>query len=215
MPVTIDDFPRKKTLDLRLSMAEALAGFLRTQRFPDEFGATQFAAVFSEWPDADARFVTPAACVLPRGPLVYADARLVPTLLEDTCFPAAGTGQKGFGLYALADAECDFDVQVRAPTGKERSDVVAGFEQLFVSDGILMDHQQGRRYGRLITLDAYYGLPARYSLQSVTVDDDGEAALKNRREATFLVRAQAKLVKVGVVYPFVLTIRELVDGEPV
>ena len=214
MPITIDQYPRKQTLDLRLSMAASLAAFLRDQRFPDEFGSTQFAEVYEEWPGPDDRFVTPAACVLPRGQLDYALARLTPTLLEDTCFPPAGTGQNGFGLYALADAECDFEVQVRAPTTKERSDVVAGFEKLFVADRLLMDHEQGRRYGRLITLTTYHGLPARYSLQSVTVDDDADSAMKNRRESTFLVRAQAKLVKVGFVAPFVLRITEIVDDEP-
>lgn len=192
-------------------MAETLAVFLRAQRFPDQSGGTQFAEVFAEWPSADDRFVTPAACVLPTGPMSYAEARLTPTLLEDTW---EVRGEPGFGLYALADAECDFEVQVRCPTGGERDDIVQGFEGLFVEDGLLMNHQQGRRYGRVINLATYFALPARFSLQSVSILDDTDTALRNRNEAKFVVRAQAKQVKIGRVMPFVLKIVETVDGEP-
>jgi hypothetical protein len=210
MPIKLYQYSRKQTLSLRLSMAAALADFLRSQRFPEPDGPVQFAEVFDEWPAADDRFVTPAACVLPRGALNYAEARLTPTLLEDTW---EVKGEPGFGLYALADAECDFEVQVRAPTGKERDDIVAGFERLFVEDGLLMNHEQGRRYGRLVTLQAYFGLPARFSLQSVSILDDQETAIRNRNEAVFVVRAQAKQVRLGPVQPFTLKIVEKVDDE--
>lgn len=192
-------------------MAKALADYLRTARFPDSSGGTQFSEVFDEWPGAEDRFVNTAACVLPRGAMTYADARLTPTLIPGTW---EREGEPGFGLYAMADAECDFEVQVRAASPKERADIVAGFETMFVEDGVLMNYLQGRRNGRLITLDAYFGLPARFSLQQMTIDDDGDAAMRNRREATFVVRAQAKHVKVGPVQPFTLRIVETVDGEP-
>src|SRR5882672_7368205 len=97
-----DQFSRKQTLDLESAMAKSIADLLRAQEFvgPGGQGTIRFNEVFPEWPTSNDRYIASAACVQPLNPIVYEDARLTPSLLEDTWEPK---GMRGFGLYALAE----------------------------------------------------------------------------------------------------------------
>jgi len=202
-------YSRSQTLDLRLAMANALASYLGDMEFRAGARAFQFARVFDEWPSAMDDSVLPAACVLPDEVLKYADARLTPALVEETWEPA---GRPGWGLYELADAECDLGVTVRAASPGERSAIVATVEAAFVEDRVTGNFEQGARMSRVLTMPAYWGLPCRVRMVEMRVLDDGETAQKNWNEATFLVRAQATQVKLDRVAPFRLKIVEDVEG---
>lgn len=201
-----ESFTRKQTLDVRLALASALAAHLRTLEFNSGGALFSFAQVFDEWPAWEQEFVSPAACVLPDEELAYVDARPVPTLLEETWEPQ---GQAGWGLYALSDAECDLRVNVRAPSGGERTAIVQTVEEAFVIDQVTGNYDQGRRYGIMLDLPEYFALQGRFSLQTMRILDDAETAMRNQNEAVFLVRAQAPHVKVAPVQPFLLRIEDL------
>lgn len=207
-------FSRTQTLDLRLSLAAALAEHLRGMTFNAGGRALQFARVYDEWPAWQNDFVSPAAVVLPDEELTYADARLTPTLLEETWEPQDSTGKPiglaGWGLYQLADGEVDLSVNVRAPTPGERTAIVRGIEEAFVSPNATGDYREGARYGILLPLPTYYGLAGRFSLQMLRELDDADTVARKQREVIFVVRAQAPQVKVGVVQPFKLRITEIV-----
>lgn len=202
-------YSRTATLDLRLAMASALADFLASLSFRAGSRDFQFARVFDEWPSAMEDSVLPAACVLPDEVLKYSDARLTPTLVEETWEPA---GRPGWGLYELADAECDMGVTVRAASPGERSAIVAGVEAAFVEDRVTGNFERGARMNRILAMPAYWGLPCRVRVAEMRVLDDGETAQKNWNEATFLVRAQATQVRLDRVVPFRLKIVEDVEG---
>lgn len=214
---TPEQFSRKQTLDLESAMAKAIADLLRVQNFvgPGGQGTIRFNEVFAEWPSSNDRYVGPAACVQPMNPIVYEDSRMTPSLLEDTWEPK---GARGFGLYALAEGVKDFEVILRAPTKPERRALMAGIETLLVAPGVLNNRAQGARYGVVQTMAEYWSLNCRLSQQSKQVEDDADKAQKNRWEATFVVRAQAPLVKLDVVTPFkvkiVETFKEPGDPDP-
>lgn len=192
-------------------MRAAVSALLTGKEFPgpgDGGAPIKFSQVFDEWPTSNDRYVTPAACVLPAGKLVYADARLTPTLLEETWEPRGGAG---LGLYALAEGEKDFEVQVRAVSKAERRALVAGIEDLLTSEPGVLTNPRGAKYGVLRPMPEYWGLDVRLSLQDKGLDDTEDAAQKNRWEATFTVRAQALLVKLDTVVPFTVTIREVIE----
>jgi hypothetical protein len=205
-----DQFSRHQTLDLETAMATAVSDNLKDQVFPGAggLGVIRFQEVFSEWPTANDRHVSPAACVTPVNRLLYSEARLTPSLLEDTWEPR---GMRGFGLYALAEGTKDFEVVIRAATKAERRALVAGIEGLFLAPGVLNNRAQGARYGVVQTMPEYWGLLCRLSLQDKQLEDTEESAQKNRWEATFLVRAQAPLVKLDVVTPFKVKIVEQIE----
>ncbi len=210
--MTREKFSRKQTLDLQTAMATAIAGVLRPAEFPGPVGKgkIKFRKVFAEWPTSVDGNVTLAACVLSNDTIKYAPALLTPKLLEDTWEPKGGLG---LGLYKVSEGECDFHVELRAPSKPERSALVAGVEQLFFAAGVLNTNPQGARYGVMVPMPEYWGLNVRLSVQDKAMGDDAESAKTNRWEAVFLIRAQANHVRLDTVAPFKVRIIELVDGE--
>lgn len=209
MPITdISQYSRKQTLDVRSAMATAIARKLRDSVFPrGSGGSIKFAEVFESWPSYEQRYVPPSACVLPT-PTLYDAARLTPTLLEDTWEPP---GDVGFGLYQLADIEVEFEINIRAASSAERSDIIAGLEQAWVADGILMDQVAGARYGILLEMPEYWGLCAGFSLVSARTLDDEDKAMREHREAVLSVKGVASQVTLRPVRPLNLTVRVDMD----
>jgi hypothetical protein len=204
MPIVREQYSRSQRLDVKQAMATAIANYLRSLRFPRASGGEfAFAQVFEEWPDYEQRFVPPSACVLPT-PTLYAPARLTPTLMEDTW---EIRGEPGFGLYKLADIEADFEINVRAPSGAERSDIIAGIEQAWVAADLLMDHSSGARYGIELAMPEYWGLCATFALLSARVLDNEDMAMKAHREAVLTLSGVAPQVKLGPVRPMNMNIR--------
>jgi len=182
----------------------ALAKRLRDTDFPRASGGSfRFAEVFSSWPSYEQRYVPPSACVLPT-PTIYDAARLTPTLMEDTWEPP---GDIGFGLYKLADIEAEFEVNIRTASATERSDIIAQVEQMWVADGLLMDHAAGARYGILLEMPEYFGVCAGFSLKSARVLDDEDRAMREHREAIITLMGVAPQVTVRAVRPLTLTVR--------
>jgi hypothetical protein len=200
-------FSRKQTNDLQSAMAEAIGTLLRNSEFPGPRGKgrIKFAAVYDEWPSSQDNALSPSACVRTPDSIKYAPALLTPTLLEETWEPV---GQLGVGLYKLSEGECDFHLEVRAASRRERSALVAGIESLFVEPLVLNDKQIGGQYGRTLPMPSYWNLDVRIALQETLTSDDAESAKTNRWDSDFLVRAQANHVRLDVVSPFRLKIIE-------
>lgn len=190
-------------------MALALARHLEDQRFYLSTGVFTFAAVFDEWPSYLDRFVPPSACVLP-GAWQYTDWSMTPRLLEDTW---EVQGEPGFGLYKLSETEVEFEISMRSSNAAERDAIILGLEESFKAPGLLMDEQQGPRYGIMLPLPEYYGLDARFALQGARVIDDEERAMRENRDAVMTISGQAPQVAVGPVFPLNLRIRLEVDGN--
>lgn len=202
-------YSRKRTKSLRAAMAEALQTKLLLARFDRGDGTTfPLAEVYPAWPDPEDHYVYPSATILP-GPATYEDAGMTPTLLDGTWEPE---GQPGFGLYKLSELVVPFEVQVRAPTDSERDLLVAGLEDMWVEEGVLMDHEVGARYGVELDLPGYWGVCAIFSLQSVRILDNEDSAQRQHREAVLSVIGRAPQVKLGPVQPMKLTIRQCLDG---
>lgn len=201
-------YSRRAKLDLRLSMAAALKGFLETLTFSAGGRPLKFARVYEEWAGWTDKGVQPAASVLPDEQIEYGKAPLTPSLIDGTWEPH---GQAGWGLYQLSMAECDMEISIRANSSGERSAVMAVMETAFVEDGAGSSYERGRRYGRIIPMPDYYGLNARFTLLSSRVLDDGDSAMKNRNEASMVVSAQAPLARVDVVQPFIARVTEVLE----
>ncbi len=214
-----DQFSRVQTLDVRHALAFALRRLLESLTFDSGGNQFQFSRVFDNWPSWNDQYVAPAACVLPDDEVVYADALLTPTLLEETWEPQDQNGvplrTAGWALFMESEAECDLSVTVRAPTEAERTALIIGVENAFTVDRVTSDYEDGRRYGRLLPLPEYFGLDGRFALASHRLLDDAETAMRNQWEAIFLVRAQTTKVKVGPVQPFQLRLTQVVGGVPV
>ena len=205
MPISLDQYSRKATIDVRSAMALAVARHLRGLEFfnPSRF---QFSEVFEEWPSYLSRYVPPAACVLPTA-AKYGDALLTPALCEDTW---EVKGEAGFGLYKLSELEVDLEVSIRAAHTSEREAIILGVEQSFVDVGLLMTETSGR-YGILLDMPEYYGTQCRLSLSSSRVMDDEDRAIREQRDCVLTLQAQASVFRVGRVYPLNLTIRQMVE----
>lgn len=199
-------YSRTQSLDLRTAMAAALCRRLQSGTFPGAGGqgTMQMEAAYQEWPSFGDEVVTPSCCVLPDGEGQDVEARLTPSLLEDTW---ETKGEPGYGLYVLSDYECEFVVKIRAATAAERSAVISYVEQLFVQDpDILIAPVGGNRYGMLARMDEYYQRDCRFGLLGTTVIDDQESAMREQRDAQFRIEAQAQKVRVGIVQPFTLRV---------
>lgn len=204
MPIVREQYSRSQSLDIKQAMASAVARYLRSLRFPRASGGSfAFSQVFEEWPEYEQRYVPPSACVLPT-PTIYAPARTTPTLLEDTW---EIRGEPGFGLYKLADIEADFEINVRAPSNAERSDIIMGIEQIWVAEEVLMDHSSGARYGIELPMPEYWGLLATFALRSARVLDNEDMAMKGHREAILTLQGAAPQVKLGLVRPLNLNVK--------
>jgi hypothetical protein len=207
--ISRQQFSKTQSLDLRTAMAAALCRKLQSELFPGPggIGTTRLEVAYQEWPSFGDEVVTPAACVLPDGEGRDVEARLTPSLLEDTW---ENEGEPGYGLYVLSDYECEFLVKIRAATSAERSAVIAGVEQMFVQDpDILIAPVGGNRYGMLARMDEYYQRECRFGLLGTTVIDDQGTAMREQRDAQFRIQAQAQKVRVGLVQPF--TVRVFTD----
>jgi len=209
MPITREEFSRRRTTDLETAMARGLKAVLQDAVFPAPGGTVRLLAVFDEWPGLNDGNVAPAACVLPNNDITYASPQNTPALLEDTW---ERRGEPGFGLYKLSEGTKDFVVQVRASTGPERAAIKGGVEEMFVDPQVLMT-DAGVRYGIIRELADYYRVPARYTLISSRKPDDAESAARNVEEAEFVIRCDAPHVVVGPVQPFKLkVVVDVVEG---
>lgn len=206
--MTLDRYSRKRTADLQSSMAAAIGLLLRSSTFPGPRGkgSIALAKVFDEWPSANDVALSPAACVRTPEPIRYG-ALLTPTLFEETWEPK---GALGVGLYKLTEGECDYRIELRAASKAERAALVAGIEDLFVEPMVLNNRAAGAQNGRVLPMPGYWGLPARFSHRETLTSDDAEGAKTGRWDAEFLIAGQASRVKLGVVSPFRVTIREVV-----
>jgi hypothetical protein len=184
-------------------MGLALRRHLEVLQFQNAGAIFGFNEVFDEWPSYIQRYVPPAACVLP-GSWEYGDWSFTPTLLEDTW---EVRGEPGFGLYKLSELSANFEVSIRANSNAERSSLIQGIEESFVAPRLLMDDPAGARYGVFLPLPEYYGLEARFALLSARNMDTEDSALREHRDAVFVVSGQAPQVRVGPVFPLNLTIQ--------
>ena len=205
-------FSRKQTLDLRSAMVAAIAKRLKAAVFPTKSGGptVKFAQVFEHWPDYTQKYVATTAAVMP-AQWPYDAARLTPSLIEETWEPR---GKVGLGLYALADISADFEIYLRSPSDFERSVFIAGLEQLWVADEVLMDPVAGARYGVVIEMPEYWGVCAGFALKSVRVLDDENKAMREHREAIVTLTGQATQVKLAPVRPMTLKIKVNPDLAP-
>jgi len=201
-------YSRSQTLDLRSAMSRAVAKRLREAEFFKPGGGTmRFAQVFDHWAEYQQRYIANTAAVVPSESL-YDAARLTPTLLEDTWEPR---GEVGVGLYKTADIETEVKVLMRCPTEAERAAFIAGVEDLWVSEQVLMDHEAGPRYGVLLPMVEYWSICAGFALKAIRVIDDEQRAMRDRWEAEILIAGQAPQVKLGPVRPLRLTVRMTVE----
>ena len=127
---------------------------------------------------------------------------MVPHLLEDTVEMGDAYG---YGLYKSAEMLDEFTLQIRATTSAQRSLLKLAIEDAFQTPNVMQD-PQGQRYGLLLDLPEYWGLKARASLLSGSNSDSDDAAMRNQREATFVISMQADKVQLGEVYPMALTV---------
>lgn len=209
MPITRQQYSRTATRSARDAMALALTRHLESLQFQLSGATFQLATVFSEWPAYLDRYVPPCACVLPNE-WRYSDWAFTPKLLEDTW---EVPGEPGFGLYKLSEIETDFEISLRTNNPAERDAMINGIEESFVAANVLMDEAQGPRYGIILPLPEYYGLAARFALQSARVIDDEERTMREQRDAVLTISSQAPQVRVGPVFPLNLKIRLTIDGE--
>ncbi len=217
MQITLEQYSRKAATDLENGIARAVRAAIEGALVqpPGEAPRLAFSRVFDTWASYEQDFVAPAACVVPAGALQFVESYSTPCLLEETWEPQ---GEPGFGLYAVAAAEQEIDVLVRAGSDVERNLLVRALEGLFfekTAEGALLHLPAGARYGRVLTMDDYYQLPVRTSLREVAKGDNEESAQRSAWEARVGLRVQAKEVVLGVVQPFTVTIQaEVVEEFP-
>ena len=197
-------FSRKASIGLRNALAVALGRLVQDLTFPGS-QAQNFAAVYDEWPDFLETGVFPAACILP-GEFKYTDSQMTPALLEETWEPQ---GMPGWGLQKTAELQTDFQLVVRTNLPGERAQLMQAVEDLFQSQGNLMD-TTGPRYGLLVTLPEYYGISARFTLLSGSVMDNEDTAMREKRDASFIVSARAPKVQVTPVWPLALSVTKTI-----
>jgi hypothetical protein len=208
MAFEVTDYSRRATLDLATAMATALRRLLLSAELKMPDGTpVRFSEVFEEWPGAEDEYVPPAACVLP-GELVYGAAYPTPAPLEDTWEPP---GQYGFMLTKVAEAELPIEVEVRTPTQGQRAQVVAALESLFF-DRPVGHLGTDSRYGVVVPMPEYFGLPAHFALDRNRKLDDQDRALRNAWETVVRLNAQAPQVVLGRASPFTVSVEEVV-GE--
>lgn len=162
----------------------------------------------------------PAAAVLPDRP-VYEANGFVPSMIESTwsggdpllvddrgrqLYPIGDGSGRGFALFTIAEMVVPFVLIFRARSKPQRSAIVRILETSMVEDGsvvpdpstlnpILVTDEMERpiRYGRLLTMDDYYGRKVRISLQSQQLLDSESGAGENRWMAQFEIAAQAQV----------------------
>lgn len=214
MPLFLrEQFSRTASLDLETAIAKALTGTIsRPFIGPGGKGKVVFAQVFEDWATFEDDFVSPSAVVMPDGELLYGPSQLVPSLIEETWEPK---GEQGFGLYVLSEATKDFTVVIRSSNQAERNALKAGVEGAFVAPEVNIAPRLGERYGTVVDMPEYWGLPVALKLVGSRKLDDADAASKNIWETEFRITAQARHVVLGPVVPFSVKIRRLDVGSDV
>lgn len=198
------NYSRSATLDIRSAMALALVRKIDAAEFTAQDGTPlRFAEVFDNWPTYQDTYRAPGtACVLP-GDMPLEASRLTPSLMEDTWEPA---GMPGLALYQLAEVNTSFDIAIKCPSIAERQVFLAGLENMWNHDDLLLD-DAGARYGVSLPLPEYWGVDAVFSLKSVRLQDDENSAMREQREAVITVTGQAPQVVLRRVQPMTLTVR--------
>src|SRR5215831_3942382 len=198
---TPEQFSRTQTTDLETAIADAVMSALnRPFPVPGTQREIQLAELYDEWPDIEDNFVDPSAVVLPDTELLYGPSHPTPVLLEDTWEPK---GEMGFGLYELSEASREFEVAVRTSTAVDRQALKAGIETAFQNDdNVLVAPSNGVRYGMVVPMPGYWGLPCRLTLLASLKLDDPDTAARKIEELRFRIVAQAQHVKLGRVPPF-------------
>ena len=214
MPIFLrEQFSRSATLDLETAIATALTGSLKQNYLgPGGKGKVAFAQVFEDWATFEDDFVSPSAVVMPDGELLYGPSQLVPSLIEETWEPQH---EQGFGLYVLSEATKDFTVVIRSSNQAERNALKAGVETSFVAPEVNIAPVLGERYGVVIDMPGYWGLPVTLKLLGSRKLDDADSAAKNIWQAEFRIAAQARHVKLGPVVPFRVKIQRFEVGQNV
>jgi hypothetical protein len=207
-----EEFPRRATRDLRASMAEALAVFVRKAEFNAGGRRFRLKQVFDSWADWPDKQDWVGAAVLPDEAIKYGKTQRQPVLIEETWWPR---GESGWGLYQICEATCDMQLMVRAPTDGERAAIVAALEVAFLAPGASGADVGGRSGGVLLPMPSYWGLSAFFSLIEARVLDDTESAARSRNEAMFLLRASAPQVKLDAVRPFLARVTQTSEGDPI
>jgi hypothetical protein len=207
-----EEYSHTATMDVRDACALALKRLLLSIDRTIEGEHIQFAQVFDEWPTSDDKFDCPAACVLPPPEWRYDDTGGTPKLMEQTIeplpIPTPADGAivpPAFGLFKTAEMLDEFGIILRTTTTAKRSMLKLAVEEAFQTANVTMD-PNGQRYGLLLDLPEYYDLKARASLLRGQNSDSDDAAMRNQREATFVVSMQAPKVQVGAVWPLALTV---------
>lgn len=211
--ISPEQFSRKMTADLETAMSLAVTRTISGQFLgPGGAGQIGFVELHEDWPSYEQAYVMPTATILPDAPLVYGPSHLVPRLLEDTWEPV---GEPGLGLYELSEASRDLTLQYRAGTAAERNALKAGIETAFVAPEVTLAPVAGARYGILQAMPEYWGLMVRLAITDSQKLDDAESAVQNRWEGRATISCQAKLVKLAIVQPFRLRIKEIIGTDPV
>jgi hypothetical protein len=182
------------SLDARGALAMALRRHIEGLTFAGS-QAQQFAEVFEEWPSFNDAEVPPVACVLP-GDWKYGDSHMTPRLLEDTWEPQ---GMPGWALYKTAELTCEFQLVIRTNLPAERPILIRAIEESF-------QHGTDQRYGILLDLPEYYQLKGTLALLGGSVIDNEDAAMREKRDAMFMISAPAPKVQVVPVWPMALSI---------
>jgi hypothetical protein len=193
------------TMDARDALALALRRLVEDVRFAGDCQADRFAAVFDEWPSFNDGMALPAAAVLP-GEFRYEAWSPSPHLLEETWEPK---GKPGWGLYQTAEVACDFQLTLRTDRIGERPLLMRAIEDAFQAPGMLMDNTAAR-YGLMLPLPEYYGLLGRFAILAGSVIDNEDAAMREKRDAIFIVSARVPKVQVGPVWPMALQVSKTV-----
>ena len=174
----------------------------------------KFNHVFDEWPTQEDKYDPPVACVLAPPEWEYSDSGSAPKLLEDT-IESGDTGVNdppSFGLYKTAEMLDQFGLQIRAGSTAMRSLLKLAIEDAFQTRNVTMDPNVPP-YGLRLDLPEYWGLTARASLLKGSNTDSEDAAMRNQREASFIISMQAPKVQLGAVYPFDVTVTETLQSQ--
>ena len=200
-------------MDVRDACALALSRVI--ERIDTTIGGQRikFNHVFDEWPTQDDKYDPPAACIVAPPEWEYSDSG-EPKLLEDTVesVTTAITDPPSFGLYKTAEMLDQFGLQIRAGSAAMRSMLKLAVEDAFQLRDAAM-YPKGQRYGLQLALPEYWGMTARASLRKGSNTDSEDAAMRNQREASFIISMQAPKVQLGAVYPFDVTVTETLQSR--
>lgn len=211
--ITPEQFSRSASTDLETAISLAVSRTVSAPfQGPGGIGHIAFTQVFEDWPSFESYYTDPSAVILPDEPLVYGPSQLMPKLLEDTWEPA---GEPGLGLYELCEASREFGFQYRSGTAAERNALKAGVETAFIAPQVTLSPFSGARFGVLVPMPEYWGLQVRLAIVESLKLDDADNASKNIWEGRATIRAQAKLVKLAVVQPFKVRIKESIGFGPI